>query len=39
VTASGRCGHCGTAIPGRYAAFSGPFGRRRIPVRVHAQTA
>ncbi|MFC5522030.1 AmmeMemoRadiSam system radical SAM enzyme [Polaromonas jejuensis] len=32
-------GHCGTAIPGRYAAFSGPFGRRRIPVRVHAQTA
>ena len=39
VTASGRCGHCGTAIPGRYAAFSGPFGRRRIPVRVQAQQA
>ncbi|MGH6626181.1 MAG: AmmeMemoRadiSam system radical SAM enzyme [Burkholderiaceae bacterium] len=39
VTPSGRCGHCGAAIPGRYAAFSGPFGRRRIPVRVHAQTA
>jgi pyruvate formate lyase activating enzyme len=39
VTASGRCGHCGTAIPGRYAAFSGPFGRRRIPVRVQAPTA
>jgi len=39
VTASGRCGHCGAAIPGRYAAFSGPFGRRRIPVRVQAQQA
>jgi len=39
VTASGCCRHCGTAIPGRYAAFTGPFGRRRIAVRVHAQAA
>ncbi|WP_332774545.1 AmmeMemoRadiSam system radical SAM enzyme [Polaromonas sp.] len=39
VTAGGCCGHCGTAIPGRYAASPGQFGRRRIPVRVHAHKA
>jgi len=30
----GRCRHCGTAVPGRFAAFEGSLGRRRIPVRV-----
>ncbi len=36
VTAEGRCGHCGTAIAGRFEAFRQPFGARRIPVRVTA---
>jgi len=34
VTAEGACAHCGTALPGRFAAFERGFGRRRIPVRV-----
>jgi len=36
LTEDGRCDACGTAIAGRFAACSGPFGRRRIPVRVMA---
>ena len=36
LTAEGKCEHCGTAVPGRFEEFSGQFGRRRIPVRVHA---
>ena len=36
LTEDGRCDACGTAIAGRFAAYSGPFGRRRIPVRVMA---
>jgi pyruvate formate lyase activating enzyme len=35
LTADGRCEHCGTAVKGRFEEFSGQFGRRRIPVRVH----
>jgi pyruvate formate lyase activating enzyme len=35
LTADGRCEHCGTAVQGRFEEFSGQFGRRRIPVRVH----
>jgi pyruvate formate lyase activating enzyme len=30
----GRCTHCGTALPGRFAAFERSRGRRRVPVRV-----
>ncbi|MCP5145816.1 MAG: AmmeMemoRadiSam system radical SAM enzyme [Gammaproteobacteria bacterium] len=30
----GRCGHCDTAIPGRFAETCGSFGARRIPVRL-----
>jgi pyruvate formate lyase activating enzyme len=36
VTASGRCLVCGTPIAGRFEEFAGQFGRRRIPVRIHA---
>ena len=32
--ASGTCPHCGTPIAGRFGAFTGGFGRRRIPVRM-----
>ena len=34
----GSCKHCGTTIPGRFEAFKGAFGARRIPVRLHAVT-
>ena len=34
LSAEGRCPHCDCAIAGRYAAFGGQFGRRRIPVRL-----
>jgi len=36
VTAFGRCLICGTPVAGRFEEFSGQFGRRRIPVRIHA---
>jgi pyruvate formate lyase activating enzyme len=32
----GTCPHCGTKIAGRFAAFKGGFGRRRIPLRLAA---
>ncbi len=32
--ARGTCPHCGTPIAGRFGAFAGGFGRRRVPVRV-----
>jgi pyruvate formate lyase activating enzyme len=32
--ARGACPHCGTPIAGRFGAFEGGFGRRRIPVRL-----
>jgi pyruvate formate lyase activating enzyme len=31
---SGRCSRCGYALPGRYAANCGHFGRRRLPVQL-----
>jgi pyruvate formate lyase activating enzyme len=34
LTPEGFCAACGTAIAGRFEAFSGQFGRRRIPVRA-----
>jgi pyruvate formate lyase activating enzyme len=34
LDADGRCPHCSTQLAGRYEAFSGQFGRRRIPVRL-----
>ena len=34
VTSDGTCPDCGTAIAGRYEAFKGQFGRRRIPVAI-----
>ncbi|NBQ71050.1 MAG: AmmeMemoRadiSam system radical SAM enzyme, partial [Nitrosomonadaceae bacterium] len=36
VTAEGRCESCNATIAGRFAAFSGQFGRQRIPVRIGA---
>jgi pyruvate formate lyase activating enzyme len=32
----GCCRECGASLPGRFAAFTGSFGRRRIPVRISA---
>jgi pyruvate formate lyase activating enzyme len=34
LTPEGRCPDCGTAIAGRFEAFEGQFGRRRIPVAI-----
>ncbi len=39
LTDDARCPDCGTEIAGRFAHFSGQFGRRRIPVRIAAYTA
>ena len=36
VTDFGRCLICGTPLPGRYEAFTGQFGRKRVPVRISA---
>jgi len=38
LTADGHCDACGTAIAGRFEAYSGPFGRRRIPLRLGSDT-
>jgi pyruvate formate lyase activating enzyme len=35
LTPDGHCSHCGSAIAGRFGAFSHPFGNRRIPVALH----
>jgi pyruvate formate lyase activating enzyme len=35
LTPEGRCGHCDTQIPGRFERFERPWGRRRVPVRLH----
>jgi pyruvate formate lyase activating enzyme len=37
VTPDGHCPNCGTAIAGRFGAFSHPFGNRRIPVSLHRE--
>jgi pyruvate formate lyase activating enzyme len=34
LTDDGRCSHCDAQLPGRFAAFAGQWGRRRVPVRV-----
>jgi pyruvate formate lyase activating enzyme len=34
LTPEGRCVHCATQVPGRFGAFDGQWGRRRIPVRM-----
>jgi pyruvate formate lyase activating enzyme len=39
LTDDGRCRHCAAPIPGRYAAFEGQWGRRRVPVRVSVEPA
>jgi pyruvate formate lyase activating enzyme len=36
LTGDGRCLSCGTGVHGRFEAFKGQFGRRRIPVRLGA---
>jgi pyruvate formate lyase activating enzyme len=36
LDARGTCPRCGTAVAGRFGAFDGAFGRRRIPVRATA---
>jgi len=35
LTPDGHCPHCGSAVAGRFGAFSHPFGNRRIPVAMH----
>jgi len=35
VSADGRCGHCGTPLPGRFAPRVEHWGRRRVPVRIN----
>ncbi len=34
LTAEGGCRHCDATLPGRFGAFHGNWGRRRIPVRL-----
>ncbi len=34
LTPEGRCSHCDTQLPGRWGAFEGRRGRRRVPVRL-----
>ncbi|HMA32598.1 MAG TPA: AmmeMemoRadiSam system radical SAM enzyme, partial [Casimicrobiaceae bacterium] len=34
LTPEGRCSHCDTPLPGRWGAFEGRHGRRRVPVRL-----
>jgi pyruvate formate lyase activating enzyme len=34
LDSEGRCAHCGTAIPGRFARYRGSFGSHRIPIRL-----
>jgi pyruvate formate lyase activating enzyme len=36
LTNDGHCPECATAVAGRFERFAGQFGRRRIPVRLHA---
>jgi pyruvate formate lyase activating enzyme len=36
VTDDGRCRHCAAPLPGRYAAFARPWGRKRVPVHLAA---
>lgn len=38
VTPDGHCPHCGTAIAGRFGAFSQAFGNRRIPIALHPES-
>ena len=38
LTPEGRCGHCGAEIAGHFGAVRSRFGRRRIPVHLHAGT-
>ncbi len=35
LQADGTCPHCGTAVAGRFEAYSGQFGRRRVPLLLH----
>jgi len=39
LTGDGRCRHCDAELPGRFEAFKGPWGRRRVPVRVSVEPA
>jgi pyruvate formate lyase activating enzyme len=34
LTADGRCGRCGSALPGLFAAHPGRWGQRRMPIRI-----
>ena len=34
LAADGRCGICGTAIPGLFEAHPGSWGQRRMPIRI-----
>ena len=34
LTPDGRCRHCDAELPGRFEAFDGQWGRRRVPVRL-----
>ncbi len=34
LTPEGRCVHCAAPVPGRFGAFDGQWGRRRMPIRL-----
>jgi pyruvate formate lyase activating enzyme len=36
LTPDGHCDACGTVLPGRFEGVAGHWGRRRMPIRVHA---
>jgi len=38
LTPDGRCPQCGSAIAGRFGAFSHPFGNRRIPISLQRES-
>jgi pyruvate formate lyase activating enzyme len=35
ISPDGRCQHCRTPLPGRFAPMAGHWGRRRVPVRIN----
>jgi pyruvate formate lyase activating enzyme len=38
LTPEGRCRHCAALLPGRYERFERAWGRRRVPMHIHAST-
>jgi pyruvate formate lyase activating enzyme len=38
LTPEGRCQHCNAQLPGRYERFERAWGRKRVPMHIHAAT-